>query len=292
MIKPLQDKRRRINLKLNLKRVYKLKIKKLLAFAGIILCVNIASVRAQVGILEDNSSCCCAGLFESHVCERKTNSCCSSALEDNDPFEPFNRMIFGLNLGLDMMIIEPLAMMYVELFPEYVRERIGYVLRNLGEPVVLVNNLLQGELEDARVTLGRFFFNSTFGVVGIFDVSTDWGLPYKKTDLGLTFASWGVESGPYLILPVLGPSNARDAWGRLGDFSIDPINMYGYALHSGSRTGVQILDVKTDTFDFLRNLREHSVDYYASIRSWYGERRKFLIEKEKVAIDTPHPDDD
>jgi phospholipid-binding lipoprotein MlaA len=270
-----------------------LKIRKILVFLAIIFSISTHSAKSHTGILESNPSCCCCGgILDNRACEQKMEPCLPLTLEENDPFEPLNRLTFGLNLGLDMIIIEPLAMIYVELLPEYVRDRIGYVLRNLGEPVVFVNNILQGEFEDARVTLGRFFLNSTFGVVGIFDVSTDWGFPYKKTDLGLTFASWGVESGPYLILPILGPSSARDGWGRLGDFFMDPINMYGYALHSGTRTGVQILDVKTDTIDFLRNLREHSVDYYAAIRSWYAERRKSLIEKEKIAIDTPRPDED
>lgn len=250
------------------------------------------SAEAFKGILEDNSWCCRAPILESHDCGQCPENCCQPTDEEYDPLEPMNRVTFEVNGVLDMMILEPIAMMYTEIIPECIRTRIGYVLRNLGEPIVLVNNILQGDAEEARVTLGRFLVNSTVGLVGIFDVSTDWGLPYKKTDLGLTFASWGVDAGPYIVLPILGPSNARDAWGRAGDFTMDPVNMYGYAVHSTTKAGVQIIDVKTDTIDFLRNLRENSVDYYAAIRSWYSERRAALIKGEQPSVDTPKPDDE
>ena len=152
-------------------------------FLGICL-GGVPHLNAQTGFLESNPVGPSSGFFETG---RSLETNVSSCPDEIDPLEPFNRGIFWINSGIDFILIEPLAMLYTEVFPEYVRERVGYVLRNLGEPVVFVNNILQGELEDARVTLGRFFFNSTFGLVGIFDVSTDWGLPYKKTEKLLTF---------------------------------------------------------------------------------------------------------
>lgn len=218
--------------------------------------------------------------------------------EETDPLEDINRGIFWFNEFVDMILIDPLSLMYKDLIPEFIRERIGYVLRNLSEPIVFTNNILQGDLEGARTTLGRFVVNSTVGVGGIFDVSTDLDLPYKKEDFGLTLASWGIDDGIYLVLPILGPSNMRDAFGRLGDYTIDPINWWAYcndkAAYSYGRTATQILDAKTDNLALLENLRENSLDFYATIRTWYTERRKALTLNvaDRTALDTPHPDDD
>lgn len=268
----------------------KLQIKYLFVFLGFLF-IN-KPIYAQTGFLEAADDQCCGGIFDGEAYEQNETFCHSTAIEDNDPLETINRGMFWLNLGIDMVVIEPIAAMYVDLIPKCIRDRIGNVLQNLSEPIVLTNNLLQGDLEEARITLGRFYFNTLFGVAGIFDVATDRGLPYRRTDLGLTFASWGVQSGPYLVLPVLGPSNARDAWGRIGDFSADPINWLAYPVHSNSRTGAQVLDAKTDNIEFLDKLKEHSLDYYATIRTWYSERRKDLIAGERQAVDTPRPDEE
>lgn len=225
---------------------------------------------------------CERGIFESE---------CIHAEDPLDPLESLNRVTFWVNDMLDMVLFEPISGMYRDLVPEVLRIRISYVLRNLNEPVVFANNLLQGEFEDARVTLGRFIFNSTLGVAGIFDVATDWGLPYKKQDLGLTFASWGMTPGPYIVLPILGPSTARDAWGRAGDFSLDPINIWAPLIQANTRTGIQIVDAKADMLDLDI---ETSLDKYVTIRSMYIERRKALARgvEEQQTIDTPRPDED
>jgi len=230
--------------------------------------------------------------------EREEALHASDAVEDNDPFETVNRGIFYFNGIVDMVFIEPLAFIYKDLVHEFIRERIGYFLRNLSEPIVFVNNILQGESDDAGDTLGRLLINSTLGVGGLFDVTTDWGIPYKKEDFGLTLASWGVKPGPYIVIPILGPSNLRDTAGRLGDYAFDPINWWAYlddqAVYSYSRTAAQILDAKTDNIELLHDLENNSVDYYATIRAWYHERRIALVRKnvEREAIDTPRPDDD
>jgi len=261
-----------------------------------------------VGTLEQDASAGCEGFFSTACQESKCKEqglaatpsydcegfCPSNGDEDNDPFEIFNRAIFLLNEGIDSILIEPIALAYVEIFPEFVRTRISYILRNLNEPVVLVNNILQGDLEAVRGTVWRFFLNSTAGVGGTFDVSTDLGLPYKKEDLGLTFASWGLKSGPYLVLPILGPSNVRDGCGRLGDFLFDPINWITLTLHSTTRTATQILDAKADNIEITDDIRKNAIDYYASIRSWYTERRNSLMTavEDRKALDTPRPDEE
>src|ERR1700722_5049400 len=151
----------------------------------------------------------------------------SEGVEDNDPIEPFNRSVFWFNDVIDRFFLERLSEMYKDMTPEFLRQRVGYVLRNLNEPLVLANNILQGRMGDAEDTLRRFLINSTVGLAGIFDVSTDLEIPYKKADFGLTLASWGVGAGPYIVLPILGPSNLRDTIGRIGDYSFDPINWWG-----------------------------------------------------------------
>ena len=219
-----------------------------------------------------------------------------AGVEDNDPFEPLNRGIFWFNDILDTVIFDPVSAVYKGVFPEFVREHIGYILRNLSEPIVFTNNILQGELGDAEDTLRRFLINSTVGLAGIFDVSTDLDIPYKKEDFGLTLASWGVEAGPYLVLPILGPSNVRDTFGRIGDYSIDPINWVAFAdkraFYSYARTAAQVIDAKTDNYEIIEDLRKNSLDAYATFRTWYDERRKSLINKNRSTIDSPHPDEE
>ncbi len=220
----------------------------------------------------------------------------SKAVEDNDPLEPVNRGVFWFNDVLDRFFLDSISAMYKGVVPEFFRERVGFILRNLSEPIVFTNNVLQGEMGDAEDTLRRFLINSTVGIGGIFDISTGLNIPYKKEDFGLTLASWGFSSGPYLVLPILGPSNVRDTFGRIGDYSFDPINWWAYcddqAVYSYTRTAVQILDAKADNLDITNELKRSSLDLYATFRAWYTERRNTLIAGDERSIDTPHPDDD
>lgn len=221
-----------------------------------------------------------------------------SDMEVDDPIEPINRITFGVNSFLDDVLFDPISAMYVGVVPEFLRERVGYFLRNLSEPIVLVNNVLQGEMQDAEDTLRRFAINSTVGLGGIFDVSTDLDIPYKREDFGLTLASWGFEEGPYIVLPILGPSNLRDTIGRIGDYSFDPINWWAYsnddtAVYSYTRTAVQVLDAKSDNIEIITDLKTNSIDPYVTFRSWYTERRKSLSSKnEGRVIETAQPEDD
>lgn len=260
----------------------------------LILSLNLSALHAMQEGEAPRSKNCITGDLEAAPYYECGGLFPSEAVEDNDPLESLNRIIFSINLGIDYVLIEPISWAYSEIFPEYVRDRVSNILRNLNEPVVLANNLLQGELEDARGTIWRFVFNSTIGVAGIFDVSTDMGLPYKKEDLGLTFASWGVTSGPYLVLPILGPSTVRDAWGRIGDYVIDPINVLTFGLQSTSRSCVQVLDAKTDNMDILDDIKKNAIDHYASIRTWYTERRNSLrvAVEDRQANDTARPDEE
>jgi phospholipid-binding lipoprotein MlaA len=220
------------------------------------------------------------------------------SLEDLDPMEPVNRWIFEFNEFFDFILFNPVGFVYRTILPEELRIRVGYILRNISEPIVFVNNLLQGNVEDARITLARLVVNSTIGIGGIFDVSSSLDLPYKREDFGLTLASWGVSPGPYIVLPILGPSTLRDTCGRIGDYAFDPVNWWAFfddkAYYSYGRTALQIIDAKADSHQIMKELEKGTLDYYATIRAWYIERRKALARKELAGdnTETPHPDDE
>ena len=142
----------------------------------------------------------------------------------NDPLEPTNRFIFKLNQGLDIALIKPITGLYRGLFPKVIRKSVHNFINNIKSPVVLANDIFQGEGKRAGNTMIRFIINSTVGIAGIRDQATDWGFEGHNEDFGQTLAVWGVGEGPYLMLPILGPSNPRDAIGKIVVESIGSFN--------------------------------------------------------------------
>ncbi len=140
----------------------------------------------------------------------------------DDPLEPMNRTIFDVNDFLDRLLIRPLTELYRFTVPDYLRDRVANVLSNMGEPVVFANNMMQGEVSNAGTTAGRFLVNTTIGAAGIFEVAADWDMPKQRGDFGQTLSTWGVKGGPYLVLPLFGPSNFRDAIGLGVDMVTSP----------------------------------------------------------------------
>lgn len=202
----------------------------------------------------------------------------------NDPFEIPNRFIFAFNQTLDVAIIRPAAVLYRDLVPEYVRERVHLALRNLNEPVTFANDLLQGEWKRAKDTMDRFLLNSTGGVLGFWDVATDLGHPHHSEDFGQTLAVHGVGEGPYLVLPLFGPSNARDATGKLVDHFLDPFTYI--ADETGKeewqlyRSGMEGLDFRTRNLETLDEVERDALDFYARLRSLYRQRRNAEIKNQ------------
>ena len=202
----------------------------------------------------------------------------------NDPFEIPNRFIFAFNQTLDVALIRPAAVLYRDLVPEYLRDRLHYALRNLREPVTLANDLLQGEWERARTTTDRFLLNSTGGVLGFWDVATDLGHPYHQEDFGQTLGAHGLGEGPYLVLPLLGPSNVRDATGKVVDIFLDPFTYI--ADETGKeewqlyRAGLEGLDFRTRNLETLDEIERDALDFYARLRSLYRQRRDAEIKNE------------
>ncbi|MFW5833135.1 MAG: VacJ family lipoprotein [Pseudomonadota bacterium] len=213
----------------------------------------------------------------------------SVAQTHEDPLEGFNRGVFAVNQVIDGAFLEPAAMGYRFFVPEYGRDRVGDVLRNLAEPVRFVNALLQGDPDAAGNTLGRFFINSTLGLGGLFDVAAHLEPPYDREvergrEFGVTLGKWGWEESTYLVLPLFGPSTVRDGIGLGLDAVSTPWFWVFPSEASWAVTGVGVVHVRESVLDQLDDLERSSLDFYASLRSIYLQRRDFLIRGEGAEV--------
>ncbi len=204
----------------------------------------------------------------------------------NDPLEPMNRYVFELNRALDILVLRPIADTYRTVVPEYAQTRVNRVLSNMNEPLTAANALLQGRFEDAGTSLGRFAINSVLGVAGLFDVATEMGIARERADFGQTLYTWGVDSGPYLVLPVFGPSNTRDAVGLGADTAMDPtgwiFSTQGLTEVNFGRAGGSGVSQRAAAIDPLDALEESSIDFYAQLRSVWRQRRAAQLAGEDV----------
>ncbi len=194
-----------------------------------------------------------------------------------DPWEGFNRKMFAVNDTLDRSIFTPAAKGYRAVTHKKQRKGIRNFLANLRTPVILVNDLLQGEFDRAGDTLGRFVINSTVGFGGMGDPAERLGIAQHSEDFGQTLAVWGVDSGPYLVLPFFGPSTLRDGFGAGVDIASNPafwIKTDPAMYYRFSTAGVGLLSAREPLIEPLDGIRADSLDYYASIRSFYMQSRK------------------
>lgn len=203
---------------------------------------------------------------------------------NNDPLEPMNRAAYFVHDGIDTLVLRPAAEMYRVFLPPEVRTAIRNVLANLRTPVILVNDLLQGETQRAATTTGRFLVNTTVGIGGIFDRATDFGLLGHTEDFGQTLAVWGAPEGPYLFIPVLGPSSPRDVVGFAGDVAMNPLTYTGsgetWEAINITRTATTAVDTREGLIEPIDQVRATSLDPYATIRSAYRQRRVVEIRNE------------
>jgi len=211
----------------------------------------------------------------------------------NDPFEDTNRGIFTFNHAVDDAVLVPVAKTYRTVVPPPVRQSLHDFLQNLNGPVVFANDLLQGEVKLAGDTLGRLLVNTTVGAGGLFDVATKVGIPYHSNDLGITLAVWGFVEGPYIIVPILGPSNPRDLVGQVGDGFADPGN-YVAGAHRlywavVARTATSGIDERSRNIESLADIEKTALDNYATIRSLYRQRRQAQIRHEQSNLPNPSP---
>ncbi len=194
-------------------------------------------------------------------------------VEPNDPFEGVNRAIFAFNTTLDRFLFEPIAISYTELTPEPIRDRVTTLLRNFQLPLSALHSLFQGKPGEAGTTVARFVTNGVTLWLG--DFSDD--MPYPDEDAGQTLAVAGIAEGPYIVLPLLGPANVRDAFGRLIDSIIDPVGIAIGPTGGLARTVVGGVDTRARLGDELENLEATSLDFYATVRSLYTQNRNSLI---------------
>jgi phospholipid-binding lipoprotein MlaA len=202
----------------------------------------------------------------------------------NDPLESVNRSIFSFNMTLDEYVIKPTAQAYRDVLPEKVRDSIHNFFTNLRSPVILFNDAIQGEGKLAGDTFARLWLNTILGVGGLFDPATRAGIPFHDADFGQTFGIWGVGPGPYLVLPVLGPSNPRDAVGLVASWYADPANAIADDNDQGwvsyPRGAVEGIDLRARNIDILDRIQSTSLDFYATLRSLYNQRRAAEIRHE------------
>jgi phospholipid-binding lipoprotein MlaA len=211
----------------------------------------------------------------------------------NDPLENVNRAIFSFNLFLDDNVLVPVAKGYRTVLPSPVRDGVRNFMDNLKSPVIFVNDVLQGEARRATETFGRFMTNTTVGVGGIFDVAGHFGVRKHSEDFGQTFAVWGIPDCPYLMLPLLGPSNVRDAVGTGIGFYADPLNYYlddnGLEYVTFIRSAIDAIDARSRNIELFDKIRSTSLDYYAQVRSLYRQRRAAEIRNEDSSAPTANP---
>jgi phospholipid-binding lipoprotein MlaA len=189
-------------------------------------------------------------------------------VDENDPLEPLNRAFFEFNRVLDGMFLEPFARIYRYVTPQFLRDAVRNFLDNLDTPVVLANDILQGEPYRAEKTIGRFMLNTIMGLGGLIDVGGLLGMPERhKEDFGQTLAVYGVGEGPYLVLPLLGPTNPRDTFGFVVDFAFDPMTYVAPTDIALARFGTDLLSFREQNIEAFEEVKRSSIDLYAATRT-------------------------
>jgi phospholipid-binding lipoprotein MlaA len=203
--------------------------------------------------------------------------------QQNDPLEPTNRVFYNVNDKLDRYAFKPLAKGYVAVTTQGIRNHVGNFVTNIGEPAELINFMLSGKSHMAGTSLVRFVVNSTVGIGGIFDPASDLGYPETSTDFGLTLAEWGVPAGPYLYLPVFGPSGVRDAANVPVSFFDTPmavapeseaLNIFGY-----SETALKLVNTRAQYLQPIDQIQASALDPYATFRSLYRQSRASNLQQ-------------
>ncbi|MGF6612013.1 phospholipid-binding lipoprotein MlaA [Paraburkholderia sp. WSM4175] len=194
-----------------------------------------------------------------------------------DPFEGLNRTIFTVNDKIDQYALKPVAQGYVWVTPQPVRDSVTNFFSNIGDVYIAANNLLQLRIADGVSDIMRIVINTLFGVGGLFDVATLAKLPKHDNDLGLTLGHYGVPAGPYLVLPLFGPSTVRDAVGSLGNYYVNPISYVDPPGLSWALYGLNIVNTRANLLGASNLLEGAALDKYSFVRNAYLQRRQYLL---------------
>ncbi len=220
---------------------------------------------------------------------------CASTLPDGtpdpDPWEGFNRKVFVFNDKLDTWILVPLAKGWDFVVPDAAQSSVEHVFKNLQWPISFTSNLLQAKFKAAGTETARFVINSTVGLLGLFDPAAAWGIEPRREDLGEAFGAWGIPPGPYLVLPILGPSSPRDAVGSTADI---PLTIYYFDEYGFAVKTVETVNWRALNLERIEKARERSFDWYVFVRNAYVQNREAKVRDEDVSdpYAAPEIDDD
>ncbi len=208
------------------------------------------------------------------------------AAEDGDPWQGLNRGVYGFNSAVDRILLKPVAKTYQAIVPRTLRLGVRNFFANIDDFDNAANNLLQGKVDHSASDLGRVLINTTLGVAGLFDLATHAGLRKHEEDFGQTLSVWGAPRGPYLVLPLLGPSTLTDAVARPVDSYMDPLRYYHPVDHRNGLMALRLIDLRAG---LLAAEELISGDEYIFVRDAYQQRRDYLINDGRVS--DPFADD-
>ena len=218
--------------------------------------------------------------------------CATSGGNPADPLEPLNRVVFSFNDAADKAVIKPVARAYRAVLPGIVRTGVSNFFSNLEDIWISVNDVLQGKFQEGVDDFGRVLFNSTFGIAGIFDFASELGLQKHNEDFGQTLGSWGVGSGAYLVLPILGPSSIRDGFGLLLDTQADLVfYVDGVPVHN-SLYGTRAISNRANLLDASSVIDQAALDKYSFVRDAWLQRRRNLVYDGNPPREREEPDDE
>lgn len=202
---------------------------------------------------------------------------CATNGDPRDPLEPLNRGIYKFNDAVDRAVMKPVATGYKEALPQPVRTGVGNFFSNLDDVIVLLNDLLQFKLGQAASDFSRLVWNTSAGILGLIDVATPMDLPKHNEDFGQTLGYWGVGNGPYLVLPLLGPSNLRDSVGLVVDYKVDPVYQQNDMADRNTAVVLRAIHKRSVLLGAEEVVEQASLDPYTFVRDAYLERRRNLI---------------
>jgi phospholipid-binding lipoprotein MlaA len=200
-----------------------------------------------------------------------------STPDPKDPFERYNRAAFSFNDAIDKALLKPISQGYKAVMPSFVQRGITNFFANLSDIPTFVNDVLQGKGTMAATHLGRLAINTTFGLGGVMDVATPMGLERQREDFGQTLGKWGLGSGPYVVLPLLGPSSVRDALALPADFYLDPVHHVADVPWRNSLAATRIVQRRASFLEAEKTLKSIELDPYLFMRDAYLSRRRSLI---------------
>ena len=208
--------------------------------------------------------------------------CATTANNPKDPYEGFNRAMFKVNEGIDV-VVKPVAQGYDAAAPLPVKAGVGNFFGNIEDVWTSINNFLQGKGEQGLSDMGRFLINTTVGIGGVFDIASEMGLEKHAEDFGQTLGKWGVDDGPYFYWPIFGPRTTRDTFGRIVDGYVDPVWRIQDVAWRNSLVGLRFIDTRASLFPYDKVVEQAAFDKYDYIRDTYLQKRRSEIDDGKVS---------